>query len=73
MNEEPEEEWSQQDLPEGFDVFEYDAKRARSGQLLVTFIFLVALLMFILAMYFSYRDLQRWRAEHPTEAISRQR
>jgi hypothetical protein len=68
MNEEPEEEWSEEELPEGFDVYNYDAKRARAGQLMVVAIFSFALLLFALSMYFSYRDLQRWQKAHPGQA-----
>ena len=68
MNDEPEEEWSEENLPEGFDVFDYDAKRARAGQLMVVAIFAGALLLFVMAMYFSYRDLQKWQKDHPAQA-----
>jgi len=61
LNDEPEEApkkepWEIDVKSEGFDVFEYDAARARKSQRLVMAIFLLSLALYIFGMYSSYQN-----------------
>jgi hypothetical protein len=44
-------DWENPDLPEGFDVYDYDPVRARRGQRMVLFIFALVLVLLIVAAY----------------------
>ena len=46
---EEEKDWENPDLPEGFDVYDYDAAKAKRGQRMVLIIFAVAFLLFVVA------------------------
>jgi hypothetical protein len=56
----PEEEfWELPEKQEGYDVYQYDARRAAVGQKIVLMIFTLALILFILSNYFSCRASQK--------------
>jgi hypothetical protein len=58
MRDEDQEElrdWEDPDLPEGFDVYDYDAARAKRGQRMVLIVFVGALLLFLLSAYLESR------------------
>jgi hypothetical protein len=46
-------DWEDPDLPEGFDVYDYDAQRAKRGRRMVLIIFGSALFLFLLASWLS--------------------
>ncbi len=49
-----ERDWENPDLPEGFDVYDYDPRRARRGQIVVLCVFGTAALLFIIAWYLNW-------------------
>ena len=61
MNSEPEgrEPWEVPELKEGFDVYDYDPRRARRGQRVVLAVFVLTLILFVLSYWL------KWRAEQP--------